>query len=154
MLEPVTKRDGFKVEVEKQYRVLELIDGVYHQSLYNDSGELDEVSAPVIINNNTSSEIPFYFIESGTEQKAIINDLVDMNFHHYQVSADYNSKNHFSSFTIYYETGALPGTNMLMGNGVKWANQSSDATFGILQPDGNADALRISLQDDEKEWLR
>ena len=37
-----------------------------------------------------------------------------------------------------------------MGNGVKWSNVSSDATFGILQPDGNSDALRISLQDDEQ----
>jgi len=97
-----------------------------------------------------SDEIPFYFIEVGAENKSVLNDLVDMNFHHYQVSADYNSKNHFSSFIIWYETGAQQGQNMLMGNGVKWSNVSSDATFGILQPDGNSDALRISLQDDEQ----
>ena len=103
-----------------------------------------------MINSNTSNEIPFYFIEVGAEKKAVINDLVDMNFHHYQVSADYNSKNHFSSFIIWYETGAQSGQNMLMGNGVKWSNNQTDATFGILQPDGNADALRISLQDDEQ----
>ncbi len=143
-------RKGFEVEVVKQYRVLELIGGVYHQSLYSDSGSVIEEALPVIINGNTSKEIPFYFIEVGAEDKAIINDLVDMNFHHYQVGADYNSKNHFSSFIIWYETGAQDGENMLMGNGVKWSNQSSDATFGILQPDGNADALRISLQDDEQ----
>ena len=150
LCELTTKREGFKVDVEKQYRVLELVDGVYHQSLYNDEGEIIEAVLPVTINGNTSNEIPFYFIEVGAEGKAIINDLVDMNFHHYQVSADYNSKNHFSSFIIWYETGAESGQNMLMGNGVKWSNRSPDATFGILQPDGNADALRISLQDDEQ----
>jgi len=150
LCELTTKRDGFKVDVEKQYRVLELIEGVYHQSLYNDAGAQIEAILPVTINGSTSDVIPFYFVEVGAEGKAIINDLVDMNFHHYQVSADYNSKNHFSSFTIYYETGADSSQNMLMGNGVKWSNRSSDATFGILQPDGNADALRISLQDDEQ----
>ena len=150
LCELTTKRDGFKVDVEKQYRVLELIEGVYHQSLYNDAGAQVEAVLPVTINGSTSDVIPFYFVEVGAEGKSIINDLVDMNFHHYQVSADYNSKNHFSSFTIYYETGADSSQNMLMGNGVKWSNRSSDATFGILQPDGNADALRISLQDDEQ----
>ena len=150
LCELTTKRDGFKVDVEKQYRVLELIEGVYHQSLYNDAGAQIEGVLPVTINGSNSDIIPFYFVEVGAEGKSIINDLVDMNFHHYQVSADYNSKNHFSSFTIYYETGADSSQNMLMGNGVKWSNRSSDATFGILQPDGNADALRISLQDDEQ----
>jgi hypothetical protein len=145
-----TKRTGYKIEVEYQYRVLELIDGVYNQSLYDHAGSIVNVIEPVLVNNVTSREIPFYFIECGSEGKAIINDLVDMNFHHYQVSADYNSKNHFSSFTIYYETGAQSGQNMLMGNGVKWSNNQVDASFGILQPDGNADALRLSLQDDEQ----
>jgi hypothetical protein len=148
--EQVTKREGFKIDCVDQYRVLELIDGVYHQSLYGDGGSLIEEPMPVIINGSTAREIPFYFIEVGAEGKSVINDLVDMNFHHYQVSADYNSKNHFSSFIIWYETGAESGSNMLMGNGVKWSNRSDTATFGILQPDGNSDALRISLQDDEQ----
>ena len=148
--EQTTVRKGFEVSVEYQYRVLELIGGIYHQSLFGDAGSLIEESLPVIINGKTANEIPFYFIEVGAEDKAIINDLVDMNFHHYQVSADYNSKNHFSSFIIWYETGARAGGNMLMGNGVKWSNDSAEATFGILQPDGNADALRLSLQDDEQ----
>jgi hypothetical protein len=148
--EQTTTRKDFEVTVEDQYRVLELIEGIYHQSLYGSGGSLIDEAAPVVINSNTSNEIPFYFIEVGAEKKAVINDLVDMNFHHYQVSADYNSKNHFSSFIIWTETGAQPGQNLLMGNGVKWSNNQADATFGILQPDGNADALRISLQDDEQ----
>lgn len=144
--ESTTKRKGFKVEDVVQYRVLELIEGVYHQSLYDNEGSVIELAMPVVINGAVSDEIPFFTIVTG----GVINELVDMNIHHYQVGADYNAKNHYSSFTIYYETGAMSDQNMLIGNGVKWSNPSSDATFGVLQPDGNADALRLSLQDDEQ----
>ena len=37
---------------------------------------------------------------------------------------------------------------MIIGNGVKW-NGSADGSFGILQPDGNADSHRLALQDTE-----
>lgn len=148
--ESVSKRDGFKIESVDQYRVLELIEGIYHQSLYDCDGELIEEAAPVIINGQQSNEIPFYEISVGTEGKSVINDLVDANFHHYQVFADYACKNHYSSFIIWYETGADSGNNMMIGNGVKWSNPQPEATFGVLQPDGNADSLRLALKDTEE----
>ena len=144
-------RDGFKFEQVTRYRVLELINGIYHQSILDDKYEVVTEAAPVIVAGKPVSEIPFYFIDTGDEGKAIIEPLVDMNIHHYQVSADYNGKNYYSSFTIYYETGANDQTpNNMIGNGVKWSNSNEGATYGILQPDGNNDALRISMQDDEK----
>jgi hypothetical protein len=149
LVDATTKRDGFKVETEKQYRVLELIDGVYHQSLYNKNKELITPSAPVIINGATSSEIPFYWIQAGEGSKAVIDDLVDANFQHYNIYADYGSKLHYSSFIIYYETGVNgESANMVVGNGVKW-NGGSESSFGVLQPDGNADSHRLALQDTE-----
>lgn len=151
LVEEVSKRTGFTVDTEKQYRVLELVDGVYHQSLYDEKEDVIEPPAPVIINGKTSNEIPFYFINTGSEGKSIINDLVDVNLHHYKLSADYNSKLYFSSFTIYYETNVQNGVsnNMVIGNGVKW-NGGVDAEFGILQPDGTADSHRLAMEDDEK----
>ncbi len=77
-----TKRTGYKIEVEYQYRVLELIDGVYNQSLYDHAGSIVNAIEPVLVNNVTSREIPFYFIECGSEGKAIINDLFAMIFYH------------------------------------------------------------------------
>lgn len=148
--ESTTKRDGFKVETEFQYRVLELIDGVYHQSLYNDSGNETEESMPVIFNGQQSDEIPFYWIIAETETKAVIDDLVDANYEHYNIYADYGSKLHYSSFIIYTEnTNSQQNNNMVVGNGVKW-NGSEDGSFGILQPDGNADSHRLALQDTEQ----
>jgi len=151
LVEQVTKRTGFKVENEKQYRVLELINGVYHQSLYDKDESLIEEVAPVTINGNQATEIPFYWIQAGEGTKAVIDDLVDCNFQHYNIYADYGSKLHYSSFVIYYETGVNNGEsqNMVVGNGVKW-NGGSESSFGILQPDGNADSHRIALQDTEQ----
>ena len=148
--ESTTKRDGFKVETVFQYRVLELIDGFYAQSLYDEDGNLIEPQASVIFNGKPSDEIPFYWIIAGTETKAVIDDLVDCNFEHYNIYADYGSKLHYSSFIIYTENGDTQGANnnMVIGNGVKW-NGPVEGSFGVLQPDGNADSHRIALQDTE-----
>ncbi len=150
LVESVTKRDGFKVESEKQYRVLELINGIYHQSLYNEDKNIIEAPAPVLINGNQATTIPFYWLQAGEGTKAVIDDLVDCNFQHYNIYADYGSKLHYSSFIIYYETGVNGDSqNMVVGNGIKW-NGGTESTFGVLQPDGNADSHRIALQDTEQ----
>ena len=150
LVEQTTKRAGFEVETCDQYRVLELIDGVYHQSLYDEHGALIEPAMPVIVNGNRSNEIPFYWIVAESQTKAVIDDLVDANYEHYNIYADYGSKLHYSSFIIYTETGVLNGesNNMVIGNGVKW-NGGENATFSVLQPDGNADSHRLALQDTE-----
>ena len=148
--ECATKRTGFKVESEDQYRVLELIKGIYHQSLYNKDGEILKDSMPVIINGNTSDTIPFFWVNEPTTGQAPICGLVDANFQHYNLYADYGGKLHYSSFVIYTETGAEDGKNNMLGNGVKWSNSNPDATYGVLQPDGNSDGHRIALQDMEQ----
>lgn len=149
--ESVTTRKGFKIETEAQYRVLELIDGNYTQSLYDDSGEIIEPPATVIFNGKPSDEIPFYWIIPETRTKAVIDDLVDANYEHYNIYADYGSKLHYSSFIIYTENSSnqAANNNMVIGNAVKW-NGSEDGSFGILQPDGNADSHRIALQDTDQ----
>lgn len=145
--ENITVRKGFKVDSVCQYRVLELIDGIYNQSVYDKDCKLITPIAPVIINGSTSDEIPFFWVEEPCRSSAPINGLVDANFQYYNLYADYGSKLHYSSFVIYTETGAQPNANNMMGNGVKWNNPSPEATFGVLQPDGNSDGHRIALQD-------
>ncbi len=150
LVEATTKRDGFDVSVKKQYRVLELVNGIYHQSLYDDKGQVLEDAEPVIFNGKPSTEIPFYWIIAETKEKSVIDDLEDANFEHYNIYADYGAKLHYSSFIIYYETGVTSqSNNMVIGNAVKW-NGGVDAEFGVLQPDGNADSHRLALQDTEQ----
>jgi len=148
--ESTTKRNGFEVKTVDQYRVLELIDGFYVQSLYDESGKITEPQASVIFNGNPSDEIPFYWIKAGTDTKAVIDDLVDCNFEHYNIYADYGSKLHYSSFIIYTENtdSNQNPSNLVIGNAVKWTGPI-EGSFGILQPDGNSDSHRIALQDTE-----
>tara|TARA_R110000803_G_scaffold95395_5_gene163415 strand:+ start:14502 stop:15923 length:1422 start_codon:yes stop_codon:yes gene_type:complete len=145
--EAVTKQDGFKVEVEAQYRVLQIIKGVYHQAVYNEDCELIAPSKPVIVNGNNSDTIPFFWVKAPCTGSAPIVGLVDANFQQYKLYADYGGKLHHSSFVIYTETGAEAGANIVMGNGVKWTNRNPEAKFGVLQPDGNSDGHRLALQD-------
>ncbi len=148
--ESVTERQGFNVSSVLQYRVLELREGVYHQAVYNDKGEVKEDYRKVLFNGKEQTEIPFYLIIPEAMDKSAIDDLVDANFQHYNIYADYGSKLHYSSFIIYTENGnEHENNNMAIGNGVKW-NGPMDGSFGILQPDGNADSHRIALQDTQQ----
>lgn len=144
-------RDGFDVSCKNRYRVLELIDGVYHQGLFEENGDIVVESEPVIVNGQTSDEIPLYFIRVGAEMKSVINDLVDANLNHYRFFADYAAKEHASAFPIFYETGVNgDDTNIMIGPGSKWSSTNTDAQFGVLQTDSDGGSMRQYLVDMEQ----
>jgi hypothetical protein len=142
--------DDYKVKKVEQFRVLRLIDGVYHVGLYNSNDEPVEELTPVLVDGAPSSEIPFYFIEVGAEGKSVINDLVDANFNHYRFFADYAIKEHASAFPVFWETGSVDeDRNMAIGPGAKWSNPSSDANFGVIQSSSDGGSMRTYLLDME-----
>ena len=143
--------DRFNVETVTQYRVLELIDGNYHQSLVDEEGNIILEPSLVLVNGQPSREIPFYQIEVGSDKKSIINDLVDANLNHYRFFADYAAKEHASAFPVFYETGVQgDDQNIMIGPGAKWVNMSSDAQFGVLQTQSDGGSMRTYLQDMEQ----
>lgn len=143
-------KDRFTIEQEFQYRVLELIDNVYYQSLYNSAGDEISESKIIMVNGNTSDVIPFFLIEVGAEKKAIINDLVDANLNHYRFFADYAAKEHASAFPIFYETGTSgDDENIIIGPSAKWSSRSVDAKFGVLQTESDGGSMRQYLLDME-----
>lgn len=144
------KKNQFEFEEEIRYRVLEIIDGIYHQSVW-DEGSIISAPDPVIINGEFAETIPFFFINVGTENKAIINDLVDTNLNHYRFFADYAAKEHASAFPIFTETGvASDDLNIVIGPGAKWSNISTDANFGVLQTASDGGSMRQYLLDQEQ----
>ena len=146
--EKVVRR--FEIEQEYQYRVLELIDNVYHQSLYSHAGEELQDQTPILVNGLLSDSIPFYMIEVGAENKAIINDLVDANINHYRFFADYAAKEHSSAFPVFYETGVTgDDENIIIGPNAKWSSVSVDAQFGVLQTQSDGGSMRQYLLDME-----
>lgn len=145
-----TLRDRFDIEYREQYRVLEIVDGVYVQSILDSKGN-DIVDREIIkVNGNVSNEIPFFYIKSGSEDKAVINDLVDANFNHYEFFSGYASKEHASAFPIFTETGVDgEDNNIMVGPGAKWTNRSVDAQFGVLQSASDGGSMRTYLLDME-----
>lgn len=85
---------GFETELETQYRVLELIDGVYTVTIYSDEGiELSEPVQPRDASGALWREIPGTFVGAENNDTDIdqgpLADLVDLNVDHYQVYADW-----------------------------------------------------------------
>ena len=148
--ESVVQRDGFAVGEAIQYRVLELIEGEYHQSVYNEDEELQSGPTKIMVNGDPSPIIPFFFINVGAESKSIINDLVDANLNHYRFFADYAAKEHASAFPVFTETGASDESdNIMIGPGAKWENRNDAAQFGVLQSSSDGGSMRNYLLDME-----
>lgn len=151
LMEEIEVRKGFSITMEKQYRHLHLVEGFYNQTIYDNSSQIIKGPTVILVNGKKTNQIPFFWNDSGEDGGSVLDQLIDMNFHHYRISADYGGKLHYSSFSIFYETGAEPNNqNVIIGNGVKWTNTSPDATFGVLEPDGNTDGLRLSQKDDQE----
>ncbi len=81
--------DNFEWEVKDQYRVLELIEGIYWVSLYDCDGRLvpDSKRTPKM-NGSFLSYIPAVVHGGIDVQQPPLNAIVDINLHHYQLSAD------------------------------------------------------------------
>ena len=86
--------DRFEIDEVEQYRVLEMRDGVYVQTLFDDGGRvIAEEFAPRMAGGATFDHIPFHFAGADDNLPTIdtppISDLVAVNMGHYQVTADH-----------------------------------------------------------------
>lgn len=153
----------FETEEKTFYRVLELdypLDDegnklsdnvVYMHSLYEEE-ELTVAPTPVIANGEYLTEIPFYWVRTGYEDKALLSDLVDVNLNHYNMNASYTNKEFVSGFPIFTGTGIgddeLPSG---IGPGCFWYSNSADAQYGLLESSSDGGSLRQYLEDRKSE---
>lgn len=106
--------DKYDTEIRLQFRTLELIDGIYHQSIHvidKETGSemmIQEPFAPTRF-GKPFTEIPFYPISpvdnSIDIKKSPIADIVEVNLSHYQVSADLSHGLHFTGLPNVVITG-------------------------------------------------
>ena len=91
-LEDVPSTD-FSYTAENRYRVLQLVDGVYVQSYYDDGGQRMWWSTPTKADGTTFDEIPFSWVGAEDNDETIDNsplyDIAVVNIGHYRNSADY-----------------------------------------------------------------
>lgn len=155
-----TRAKGTYEVIEKDaFRVLEMIEGVYHHSLWDESGTMVTEPTPVFINGSPANKIPLFLIEAVDGCRSLIDDLVDVNLNHYNMFASYANKEHTSGFPIFWETGASNydengnsvDSNNQIGPGTKWTSESTEANFGVLETSGDGGSLRQYLEDRKQE---
>lgn len=85
--------DEFDYICQDQYRVLQLIDGIYVQSIYNTDLEFIEATLPQKADGTNWDRIPFVFIGAENNDTKVDNpplyDLAVLNLGHYRNSADF-----------------------------------------------------------------
>lgn len=92
--------DGFTWDKEVQYRVLQMSDGRYVQSLYNEQEELVNIYEPRKSDGSFWEFIPFVFVGAEDNDEIIdpapLYDLAMLNIGHLRNSADYEESVHIT----------------------------------------------------------
>lgn len=145
-VEETDPADRFKVVMKKQVRVLELIDGVYQQTVWK-NGEGGWVAEPTItplMNGAPIDRIPAEFCNTRDGEarpaKPPMTDLADISIAHLNNSAQYE-------WAI-----AWLGSPILFGAGIKLASGETiqmGASSAVIAPDAGA-TLEIIQADSEK----
>ncbi len=113
--------DEFGHETEARYRVLDLTEQGYRQRLYriDAKGADEQVGGDVYpqMAGRSMPYIPFVFVgvdETGPQvEEPPLMDLIDMNFYHYTVGADYEHGCHFSGLPTLFISGYQPSNDPL-----------------------------------------
>lgn len=146
-------------ETKHQWRVLELRDGIYTQTVWKDNeGNLFEYSfVEPIKGGQKLSEIPFYPLAPKEPDMLIqdppIEDLVYVNISHYQNSADLENGAHVAGLPTPYVTG-IEDENFVFqlgGNGI--VLPSADCTAGFIQCGSEGFASLEKLMDRKEQQM-
>ena len=84
--------DEFEYDVQKQYRVLRLKDGVYTQQVYRDDEPITKEFSPKKADGSTFDYIPLFMVGSENNDASVdvppLADIANINIAHYRNSAD------------------------------------------------------------------
>ena len=116
--EQIEVNNGFEHDTEIQYRVLELIDGIYRMRVYSESETIVSEVYP-LMNGEPMSFIPAFFVGGHEVRKPAMLELIDTNISHYRNSADYE---HALRFTV----------PMPIISGVRASEEDKKITIGSL----------------------
>ncbi len=98
--------DEFAHDIDYQYRVLEIKNGVYRQRLFRKNGKtFEDVVIPVRTKQGEIDYIPFIFAPGEEPDRPMLLDLAYCNIGHYQKSADYENGVHLTTIPTGYVTG-------------------------------------------------
>jgi len=147
--------DRFVKTYSNQYRVLELIDGVYTQTIYD---KQLKAGARVTPTNRgiTMNFIPFFMVTptgiSAAVGKAPLLDIVDVNISHYRTSADLEHGRHFTGLPTPVVIGVDESTVLKIGSLTAWIipNANGDAKYLEFTGEGLA-SLEKALSEKQSQ---
>ena len=158
--------DPFKPEMDVQYRVLQLNNGIYEQVVWRKkvvsensvAGGDEWVAAEPIIptrRQEALTYIPFVFIGPTAltcdVEKPPLLDLVDVNLSHYRNSADLEHGRHFCGLPTPWVAGFPKEKKLRIGSNVAWVSDRPEAKAGMLEFTGQGlGALETALESKEK----
>ena len=96
--------DKFTTQPQINYRVLELVDGVYAQSIYNKNEELVDTIVP-LKQGKPMDYIPFFFTPQNEPTEPMLESLCDVNLAWYRKSADLENGAHWTGVPTPYSLG-------------------------------------------------
>ena len=143
------------------YRVLDLTDLGYRQRLFKRTDDKDiqigDDMYPKMSGSNLS-RIPFVFVGVDSLSPAVdsppLLDLVDMNFAHYMVSADYEHACHFSGLPTLFISGhsqSLEDKAIYIGGTAANCLRDPQAKAYFVETAGDFPALRMNLEDKKSQ---
>jgi len=153
-------KDEYKVTAVDQWRVLDLLNNVYRQRLYERKDDADiQIGADIFptINSSPINYIPFQFIgtddaSSEVDEPPLI-DLVDLNLSHYRTSADYAHGCHFTALPTLFLAGFQSENNdpIYLGSERAIVTKNPDAKAEFIEFSGTGlKTLENKLQREEQ----
>jgi hypothetical protein len=136
--------DVFVPQFRQQYRVLELVDGIYQVTIYrqDEKDQTKFIPGPTyrpLRRGQPLTFIPFVFhTPTGIEPECAhppLLDLVDVNLSHFRTSADLEHGAHFTGLPTPYITGhsLAAGEALGIGSGQAWVIPDPQARVGMLE---------------------
>jgi len=147
----------FKLELDRQYRVLELVKGIYTQTVYNKKSEIIVPTFAPEFQGKTIDYIPFFMqtpIGLGFNvERSPMEDIVSVNLSHYRTSADLEHGRHFCGLPTPVISGSEVGTKSLKVGGSKaWVLPGADAKAYYLEFKGEGlKSLENALKEKESQ---
>lgn len=143
-VETADDNDRFRMQASTQYRVLELVDGIYTVTVYasgsDGSDQVLEAAWQPRMAGQVMNFIPFFFIGIDDSTCEIdtppLIDLVDMNLAHYRTTADYEHGCHFTGLPTPVVTGYTPesaGEKLYIGSQSAWVFPDPQAKASYLE---------------------
>ena len=153
--------DEFTTKTEKQWRVLDLVAGVYRQRIFKLDAKGEQYVVPgsevyPLQNGVTMPFIPFYFIGVDDASEEVddppLIDLVNMNLSHYRTTADYEHGCHFTGLPQPWISGytKIDNEKLTIGSTSAWIFPDTQAKAGYLALDSGFKALETNLANKEK----